>query len=105
MFQETGSAYAVVKRFAEDGLRFPKRAYGGRAGRLIWGRLSHERVIGLIRNPSYAGIYVFGRYQFVSASHRRERPTRAQIWVSGNGLFACPSNGGLSAPALVQMAT
>ena len=27
LFQETGSAYAVVKRFAEEGLRFPKRAY------------------------------------------------------------------------------
>lgn len=64
LFQETGSAYAVVKRFAEDGLRFPKRAYGGAwAGRLIWGRLSHARVLGLLRNPSYAGIYVFGRYQ------------------------------------------
>ena len=65
LFRETGSAYAVVKRFAEDGLRFPKRAYGGAwAGKLIWGRLSHGRVLGLIRNPSYAGIYVFGRYQY-----------------------------------------
>ena len=65
LFQETGSAYAVVKRFAVGGLRFPKRAYGGAwAGRLIWGRLSHERVIGLIKNPMYAGIYVFGRYQY-----------------------------------------
>jgi DNA invertase Pin-like site-specific DNA recombinase len=65
LFQETGSAYAVVKRFAEEGLRFPKRAYGGAwASRLIWGRLSHERVLGLIKNPSYAGDYVFGRYQY-----------------------------------------
>ena len=65
LFQETGSAYAAVKRFAEEGLRFPKRAYGGAwAGRLIWGRLSHERVLGLIKNPSYAGDYVFGRYQY-----------------------------------------
>lgn len=64
LFHETGSAYAVVKRFAQDGLRFPKRAYGGAwAGKLIWGRLSHGRVLGLIRNPSYAGTYVFGRYQ------------------------------------------
>src|SRR5229473_2957759 len=65
LFRETGSAYAVVKRFAEDGLRFPKRAYGGAwAGKLIWGRLSHGRVLGLIRNPSYAGTYVFGRFQY-----------------------------------------
>ena len=65
LFRETGSAYAVVQRFAQSGLRFPKRAYGGAwAGKLIWGRLSHGRVLGLIRNPSYAGVYVFGRYQY-----------------------------------------
>src|SRR5450631_798035 len=39
LFQETGSAYGVVQRFAKEGLRFPKRAYGGAwAGQLIWGR-------------------------------------------------------------------
>jgi DNA invertase Pin-like site-specific DNA recombinase len=65
LFRETGSAYAVVQRFAQGGLRFPKRAYGGAwAGKLIWGRLSHGRVLGLVRNPSYAGTYVFGRYQY-----------------------------------------
>src|SRR5260363_296260 len=54
LFQKTGSAYAVVKRFTQSGLRFPKRAYGGAwAGQLIWGRLSHGRVLGLIKNPSY----------------------------------------------------
>ncbi|MCK7502264.1 MAG: recombinase family protein [Comamonadaceae bacterium] len=47
------------------GLRFPKRAYGGAwAGKLIWGQLSHGRVLGLLKNPSYAGVYVFGRYQY-----------------------------------------
>jgi DNA invertase Pin-like site-specific DNA recombinase len=65
LFQESGSAYGVVQRFAQDGLRFPKRAYGGAwNGKLIWGRLSHERVLGLLRNPSYAGTYVFGRNQY-----------------------------------------
>ena len=65
LFQETGSAYAVVQRFAQGGLSFPKRAYGGAwAGKLIWGQLSHGRVLGLLRNPSYAGTYVFGRYQY-----------------------------------------
>lgn len=68
LFRETGSAYAVVHRFTERGLRFPKRAYGGAwDGKIIWGRLSHSRVLGVLKNPSYAGIYVFGRYQ-----HRRE---------------------------------
>ncbi len=68
LFQETGSAYAVVQRFAQDAQRFPKRAYGGAwAGKLIWGRLSHGRVRSLIKNPSYAGTYVFGRYQYAKS--------------------------------------
>src|SRR5271155_1622185 len=47
LFRETGSAYAVVHRFTESGLRFPKRAYGGAwGGKIIWGRLSHSRVVG-----------------------------------------------------------
>jgi DNA invertase Pin-like site-specific DNA recombinase len=65
LFRETGSAYAVMKRFVEGALRFPKRAYGGAwDGKIIWGRLSHGRVLGLLKNPSYAGMYVFGRYQY-----------------------------------------
>ncbi len=65
LFSETGSAYGVVRRFTESGLRFPKRAYGGAwAGQLIWGRLSHGRVLGLLTNPTYPGIYTFGRYQY-----------------------------------------
>lgn len=65
LFRETGSAYGVVRRFAKEGLRFPKRAYGGAwAGKLIWGRLSHGRVLSLLTNPTYAGTYVFGRYQY-----------------------------------------
>jgi DNA invertase Pin-like site-specific DNA recombinase len=68
LFRETGSAYAVVQRFAHSALRFPRRAYGGAwAGKLIWGRLTHTRVLGLLKNPSYAGTYVFGRYQYVKS--------------------------------------
>jgi DNA invertase Pin-like site-specific DNA recombinase len=64
LFQHEGSAFAVVRRFNELGLRFPRRAYGGAwDGKLIWGRLTHSRVIGMLANPAYAGTYVFGRYQ------------------------------------------
>lgn len=56
LFRETGSAYAVVHRFTEKGLRFPKRAYGGAwDGKIIWGRLSHSRVLGVLKNPSLCG--------------------------------------------------
>lgn len=65
-FLETGSAYAVVQRFARDNLLFPKRSYGGVwAGKLQWGRLTDSRVLEILKNPSYAGVYAFGRYQCV----------------------------------------
>jgi DNA invertase Pin-like site-specific DNA recombinase len=65
LFREAGSAYAVVQRFFENGLRFPKRAYGGAwDGQILWGRLTHGRVLSILKNPCYAGMYVFGRYQY-----------------------------------------
>ena len=63
-FQQMGSAFGVVRRFKELGLRFPRRSYGGAwDGKLIWGPLIHSRVTSILLNPSYAGGYVFGRYQ------------------------------------------
>jgi DNA invertase Pin-like site-specific DNA recombinase len=60
-FRAGGSAYQVVAAF--KGRRFPLRAYGGVwAGQLRWGRLTHARVLGILANPSYAGVYVYGRY-------------------------------------------
>jgi DNA invertase Pin-like site-specific DNA recombinase len=60
-FAAAGSAYGVVAVFA--GRRFPLRAYGGAwAGQLRWGRLTHARVVGVLKNPAYAGAYVHGRY-------------------------------------------
>ena len=65
-FRETGTAYAVVHRLAQEGIRFPKRSYGGVwNGKMIWGRLSHGRVLGILKNPAYAGAYVFGRYRSI----------------------------------------
>ena len=64
-FQQTGTGYAVVQKFGRLNLKFPKRAYGGVwRGKLIWGRLSSERVMGILKNPSYAGAYVYGRYRY-----------------------------------------
>ncbi|MGO9725293.1 MAG: recombinase family protein [Streptosporangiaceae bacterium] len=60
-FGACGSAYGVVDAFRDR--RFPLRAYGGAwAGQLRWGRLTHSRVLGILKNPCYAGAYVHGRY-------------------------------------------
>jgi DNA invertase Pin-like site-specific DNA recombinase len=66
LFRETGSAYAVAQQFAARGLKFPKRAYGGVwNGQLIWGNLTDRRVLSVLKNPAYAGVYAFGRYRCV----------------------------------------
>lgn len=65
-FRQTGSAYGVVQRFAAENLLFPKRSYGGAwAGKLQWGRLTDSRALEILKNPSYAGIYAFGRFRCV----------------------------------------
>jgi DNA invertase Pin-like site-specific DNA recombinase len=61
-FARTGSAYGVVDAFRDR--PFPKRVVGGPwAGDLRWGRLTHDRVLRLLTNPTYTGAYVSGRYQ------------------------------------------
>jgi hypothetical protein len=76
-----------MQRFAARTLRFPKRSYGGAwDGKLIWGRLTHGRVLGLLKNPSYAGRYVFGRYRYgreISPEgqvHPRKHPVAIPDW-------------------------
>jgi len=59
-FFAAGPAYGVVAAFA--GRKFPQRAYGGAwAGQLRWAPLTHHRVLQVLKNPAYAGAYVYGR--------------------------------------------
>jgi DNA invertase Pin-like site-specific DNA recombinase len=75
LFRDSGSAYGVMQGFAARKLQFPKRAYGGAwAGQLVWGGLTHSRVLGLLKNPCYAGVYVYGRYQY-----RREITPQGEV--------------------------
>lgn len=62
LFDEYGSALAVVKHFTEHQLLFPTRCWGGvRDGELLWRRLRSGRVLAMLHNPAYAGAYVYGR--------------------------------------------
>jgi DNA invertase Pin-like site-specific DNA recombinase len=62
VFEQRGSALAVVHHFAQHGLRCPTRSWGGaRDGELCWEPLHHGRVVAMLHNPAYAGAYVYGR--------------------------------------------
>jgi DNA invertase Pin-like site-specific DNA recombinase len=59
LFEQTGSALAVVKHFAQHGLLFPDRLWGKtRDGELRWKPRRHGRVLEVLHNPRYAGVYV-----------------------------------------------
>lgn len=65
LFQETGSAHAVMQWFVAHQLVFPKRRHGGVwNGELEWGDLTYGRTLEVLKNPSYAGAYAFGRHQY-----------------------------------------
>ena len=61
-FRRTGSASATVKYFREQDLRFPRRPRNGpHQGEVVWEPLRLWRVLRVLHNPRYAGIYCFGR--------------------------------------------
>jgi DNA invertase Pin-like site-specific DNA recombinase len=75
LFEQTNSALAVVSYFAQHHLRFPARWWGGkRTEDLLWGRLTHNRVLNMLHCPLYAGAYVYGRTQFRRKSLPGETP-------------------------------
>lgn len=61
-FRRTGSAMAVVRLFAEQGLQFPRRVHTGpNKGDLTWAGLEHSRALRILHNPRYTGAFVYGR--------------------------------------------
>ena len=64
LFETMGSALAVVQHFGTHQLLFPTRLWGGcRNGEVVWNPLRHGRVLAVLHNPAYAGVYVYGRTQ------------------------------------------
>src|SRR5262249_4782970 len=57
LFEQTGSALAVVKHFARQGLLFPDRLWGNtRDGEVLGKPLRQGRVLAVLHNPRYAGV-------------------------------------------------
>jgi DNA invertase Pin-like site-specific DNA recombinase len=72
-FRRTGSATATVRGFREQGLLFPRPLPSGpRQGELAWGPLLHHRALRVLKNPRYAGAFVYGRSQGRRGADGRE---------------------------------
>ena len=96
LFEQSGSALAVVQHFADHHLRCPTRLWGGcRDGQLVWGPLSHGRVLAILHNPAYAGAYVYGRTKTRGVCLPGEEPEGQGADAARSG----PRTGRSSSPA------
>lgn len=71
---------AVVRWAHQTGFKFPLRRKND--GELEWRALTAGRVMGILHNPTYAGVYVYGRKpikKVISNGEIRERPTRLPV--------------------------
>ena len=77
IFQQSGSASAIVKHFNDNKLLFPRRLRGGvNRGDVIWGPLIHTRALQILHHPIYAGAYSFGRNRVTRNKHGRLSPVK-----------------------------
>jgi DNA invertase Pin-like site-specific DNA recombinase len=82
-FRALGSAKAVVGYLRKAGLRLPVRPLRGPAPHdVLWQAADSARVLHILKNPAYAGAYVYGR--------RRTDPTRRNPATGCPGTTAVP---------------
>jgi DNA invertase Pin-like site-specific DNA recombinase len=55
------SAYAVARWAQEQGVKIPSRRNCIGGTELVWNEATPQRITGMLKNPAYAGIYVYGR--------------------------------------------
>jgi len=65
LFRRLGVARQVVRVLSEEQLKLPVRVCGGpERGKLLWKAPSYGIVMRLLRNPAYAGVYVYGEWAY-----------------------------------------
>lgn len=89
-YKRSGSALAVVKWFREHDLQFPRAiTWAPNKGQIAWGTLAHSRAVKAIRNPRYAGAFVYAGPKRASAwTARRTSNTNPLM----NGIRSSPTH-------------
>ncbi|MBK1670187.1 serine recombinase [Rhodovibrio sodomensis] len=62
-FRELGSARQVHLALTAEGMHFPRPYDGRQLTQLEWTPIRYRNVIGVLKNPFYAGVYVYGKSQ------------------------------------------
>ncbi|MGB5734459.1 MAG: recombinase family protein, partial [Thiohalocapsa sp.] len=78
LFRRLQVARQVLVRLQAERLKLPVRFWGGpRHGQLTWKEPTYRMLIRLLRNPAYAGAYVYGEWTY-DGSHRSPKTGKAQ---------------------------
>jgi DNA invertase Pin-like site-specific DNA recombinase len=62
-FRELGSANQVVLYFRSESIELPVRNSNGKMNDIIWKQPTTSTISKILKNPSYAGAYVYGRQE------------------------------------------
>jgi len=73
-FDELGSARQVWKWWAAQGLEFPVRSMKLRSHPVHWKAPTYRAILATLKNPIYAGTYIFGRTRTIRELDGGERP-------------------------------
>jgi excisionase family DNA binding protein len=60
-FRELGSARQVLLSMKADQVHFPRPSDEGRMTSFVWMPVRYRNVIAILKNPFYAGVYVYGK--------------------------------------------
>ncbi len=62
-FRSLGSCQKVLRALRDEGILLPRRqTSGAQAGELLWKTPTEGAIYDILRNPAYAGAFVFGRH-------------------------------------------
>ncbi len=65
LFRRLGVALQVLRSLKKEQLKLPVRVWGGPdRGQLLWKEPSYGILMRLLRNPAYAGVYVYGEWAY-----------------------------------------
>lgn len=80
LFRDLGSAHAVMRSLREAGLALPVRPLRGPAPHaVIWRPADSSRVLSILKNPAYAGAYVYGRHVQDPRRRRSDSPRSGTV--------------------------
>src|SRR5262245_62528182 len=82
-FLRVRSIHGVVREFTAQSLLLPRRERGRDDGAILWRRPTTAAVSALLRNPAYAGTFVYGRTRFhpsAAGGPSRKHPLPPEQW-------------------------